>query len=80
MLQATFCPFVESSIPLIQVWRGFELDVDFSREGFVERILYCRTLFLGQVKRAAHEGGFGGCFKGLAEARFRWAVQGLASV
>jgi len=63
-----------------QVWRGFELDVDFSREGFVERILYCRTLFLGQVKRAAHEGGFGGCFKGPRRGSFSLGRPGLASV
>ena len=37
-----------------QVWRGLEPDADFSREGFVERILYGRALVRGQVKRAAH--------------------------
>ncbi len=33
MLQATLCPFVVSSMPLTQVWRGLEPDVDFTREG-----------------------------------------------
>src|ERR1035441_211539 len=35
-------------------------EADFSREGFVERILYGRALFRGHVKGAAHHRGVGG--------------------
>src|SRR5450759_270281 len=57
-----------------QIWRGLEPDVDFGREGFVERILYRRALFRRQVKRAAHERGGRRCLQGLGEACFRLAV------
>src|ERR1017187_3133946 len=57
-----------------QVWRGLEPDANFSREGFVERILYGRALLRRHVKRAAHNRGVGGCLKGRAEAFFRLAV------
>jgi hypothetical protein len=33
-----------------QVWRGLETDVDFSREGFVERILYRARCSAGRSK------------------------------
>jgi len=57
-----------------QVRRGLKPDADFSREGFVERVLYSRALLRRQVKRTAHERGGGPCLKGLGEARFRFAV------
>ena len=40
-----------------QVWRGLEPDVDVSREGFVDRILYRRALFRRQVQRARTSAG-----------------------
>src|ERR1019366_10454206 len=51
-----------------------EPDMDFSRERFVERILYSRTLFCRQVKRAAHERGLRRCLKSLTQAGLRLAV------
>src|ERR1035441_1288104 len=57
-----------------QVWRGLEPDANFSRERFVERILYGRALLRRHVKRAAHNRRVGGCLKGRAEAFFRLAV------
>src|ERR1019366_6146695 len=57
-----------------QVRRGLEPDVDFSREGFVERILYRRALLRRQIKRAAHERGGRCCLEGVGEACFRLAV------
>ena len=62
-----------------QVWRGLEPDADFSREGFVERILYRRALLRRQVKRAAHERGVRRCLKGLAEACLSPGRPSLAS-
>src|SRR5208283_4018732 len=57
-----------------QVGRGLEPEVDFSRESFVERILYYRSLFRRQVKRAAHERRSGGSLKSLTEASFCLSV------
>ena len=54
MLQATFCPLVESSMPLTNFGHGLELDVNISREGFVQRFLYRRVLLRRQIKRATH--------------------------
>src|ERR1035438_3214751 len=57
-----------------QVWRGLKPDANFSRERFVERILYSRALLRRHVKRAPHNRRVGGCLKGRAEAFFRLAV------
>ena len=57
-----------------QVRRGLEPDVDFGREGLVERLLDCRALLRRQVKRAAQERGLRRCLEGLAEALFCLAV------
>ena len=65
--------------PADQVRRGLEPDVDFSREGFVERILYRRTLLRRQVKRAAHERGVRRCLEGLGETCFRLSRPSPAS-
>ena len=65
MLQATFCPFAVSSIPADQVRRGLEPDVDLSREGLAEGILYGRALLPRQVKSAAHKRGARRCLNGL---------------
>ena len=64
--------------PADQVRRGLEPDVNFGREGLVERILDCRALRRRQVKRAAHERGLGRCLEGLAEALFCLAVHRCA--
>ena len=74
MLQATFCPFAVSSIPLTRSGAVSNRTRILSREGFVERILYRRALLRGQVERAAHQRGVGRRLKGLGEARFRLAV------
>ena len=57
-----------------QVWRGLEADADFSREGFVERVLYGRALVRRQVEGAAHRGGAGSGLESLAEGLFRRAL------
>ena len=57
-----------------QVRRGFESDVDFRREGVVERLLDHSTLLPRQVKCAAYERGVSRCLEGRGEACFRLAV------
>ena len=51
-----------------QIRRGLEANVDFSRKGFIERVLYRRALLRRQVKRAAHERRARRRLEGLGEA------------
>ena len=74
MLQATFCPFVVSSIPLTKsgavsnrMWISAE-KVSLSAFWIAARCC-CR-----QIKCAAHQRGLRRCLEGLGEVRFRLAV------
>ena len=79
MLQATFCPFAVSSIPLITSGAVSNRTVDIRREGFVDRLLDRVLLLRRQVEGAAHEHGVGRCPQGLGKTFFRLRCPALAS-